>query len=442
MAGLRFQGFHAGADLRNVAEHSAVGVPEVPRLHTTAVGPLSGSAFVGRQPIFDRSLAVYGYELLYRRGYEDKAVITDRDSASAEIALGAFLEFGLDTLVADRRAFINLTRSVLLSGVCWQLPAERVVLELLEDLPADEAVLREVEALAAAGYRIALDDFVADDARTILLPHASIVKVDIESFDEAGLRAQMARFRDLRVDLVAERVETHDQLDLCRELGVGFFQGFFFARPTVLEGRRVPVERLTALKVLALLADAESPIHLLAEAVAADVKLSYQVLRFANSALSAPGSAIESIPAAIIRLGRNRLRAWLSVMALSGLEGKPPAVLSLALTRARMCEALAQAAGKSSPATWFMAGLFSTLDILLNAPLHQLLEGLPLTPGVVDAIANRSGELGESLNAVVAFERGEFSGARCGGLSPGDFSLAFRAALDWSREWETSLVAV
>lgn len=427
-----------------MAEHDPARSRPAPGLHApahpgAAPGLVGHSAFVGRQPIFDRSLEVYGYELLYRRGDEETAVVTDGDSASAEIALDAFLEFGLDTLVADRKAFINLTRNVLLSGVCWHLPPDRVVLELLEDLPCDPQVAAEVETLAAAGYRIALDDYVPNDPRAPLLPFTSIVKVDIEAFDEQTLRAEVARIGESPVALVAERIETHDQLEMCRGLGIGYFQGYFFARPTIVHGRRVPVERLTALKVLALLADPETPLNVLGQAVASDVKLSYQVLRFANSAFSAPASAIDSIPAAIMRIGRDRLRAWLSVMALSGLEGKPAAVLTLALTRAQMCEALARTAGVASPSTWFMAGLFSTLDILFNAPVDKLLEGLPLSPTIVSAIVHRSGDLGASIDAIVAYERGEWTGARSGRLTPGDFTAAFRAALEWTRHWETAL---
>jgi EAL and modified HD-GYP domain-containing signal transduction protein len=399
-------------------------------------GALSLSAFVGRQPIFDNRLAVYGYELLYRCSQTDIARFSDQDAASAEIALSAYLDFGLDTLVADRRAFINLTRAVLLSGFCRQLPPDRVVLEVLENMPCDEAVQREVEALASAGYQIALDDFAPNDPRTVLLPQASIVKVDIETFDEAALRTLLRPLHDAGVDLVAERVETREQLDLCRSLGMTYFQGFFFARPTTVQGRRIPVERLTALRVLALLADDESPLRVIAEAVAADVKLSYQVLRAVNSAASAPASPIESIPAAIMRLGRSQLRGWLSVMALSGLDGKPSAVVTLALTRARMCEGLAQASGAPASGTWFMTGLFSTLDLLFNAPLVELLDGLPLPPPVTDAIARRSGDLGAALDAVVAFERGEWNAVRCGRLTPRDFTRAFRSALDWTRDWE------
>ena len=225
---------------------------------------------------------------------------------------------------------------------------------------------------------------------------------------------------------------------MCQELGFGYFQGFFFARPALLQGRRVPVDRLTALRVLALLANDDAPLNVLAEAVAADVKLSFQVLRAANSAYSAAASPIDSIPAAIMRLGRNQLRAWLSVMALSGVESKPSAVLSLALTRARMCEALAVSAASG---TWFMAGLFSTLDLLFDAPLPRLLQDIPLRPAVVDSIVNRSGELGQALDAVVAFERGEWTSVHCGSLTPYDFTTAYRSALEWTREWEAAVVA-
>jgi EAL and modified HD-GYP domain-containing signal transduction protein len=440
-SGRRVQEIVACADLRRVSRTPLIAFPRSARLRTVSHDGAAASSFVGRQPIFDESLNVYGYELLYRRGDAAKAVFTDQDSASAEIALDAFLEFGFDTLVADRRAFINLTRTVLLSGFCSQLPPDRVVIEILENTVCDDDVVREVEALSANGYCVALDDFVADDERTKLLPHASIVKLDLEAFDEAALRRQTERLRGYPIELVAERVETREQLELCRELGFRYFQGFFFARPATMSGRRVPVERLTAMRALALLADDETPLDRLAEAVAADVKLSYQVLRAVNSAASAAAAPIDSIPTAIMRLGRNQLRAWLSVMALSGLERKPPALLSLALSRARMCEALATMRPGASAGTWFMAGLLSTLDALFDAPLPELLRDLPLSAAVVDAIVNRSGDLGSALNAAIAFERGDWSRVEYGSLTASDFTTAFRTALLWTQRWQDAAVA-
>jgi EAL and modified HD-GYP domain-containing signal transduction protein len=398
-----------------------------------------GAAFVGRQPILDHGLSTYGYELLYRAAGQDTATFLDGDSASAEVALNAYLEFGLDALAGDKRAFINVTRAVLLSGFCRQLPSDRVVLEVLENVPCDEAVVREVEGLAAEGYQIALDDYVARDARRPLIPFASLIKIDIEGASDACLRALTGELADSGLPLLAERVETQQDLARCEALGFTYFQGFFFARPATMRGRRVPVERLTALRVLTLLADPDTPLDLLARAVAADVKLSYQLLRAANSAARAPARPIDSIPGALTWIGRDQLRAWLSMLGLSGLHGKPPAVLTMALIRARMCERLAEHHQGAAPASWFMAGLFSALDLLFETPIERLLQELPVSRDVVDALVSRSGELGHALDAVLAFERGDWPATRYRRLNAGDFTVAYRSALEWVGQWEAQV---
>lgn len=401
-------------------------------------GPRSsyGAAFVGRQPILDHGLSTYGYELLYRAAGHNTATFVDGDSASAEVALSAYLEFGLDALAGEKRAFINVTRAVLLSGFCRQLPADRVVLEILEDVPCDDEVAREIEALAAEGYHIALDDYFAQDPRRPLLPLVSLVKIDIEGAGDHQLQSLTRELADAGIPLLAERVESQDDLARCEALGFTYFQGFFFARPATMRGRRIPVERLTALRVLALLADADTPLDVLARAVASDVKLSYQLLRAANSAARAPARAIESIPEALMWIGRDQLRAWLSMLGLSGLQGKPPAVLTMALIRARMCERLAAGQAGCAPASWFMAGLFSALDLLFETPIDRLLSELPVSREVVDALVSRSGSLGQALDAVLAFERGDWPATRYQQLTAGDFTAAYRAALEWVGQWE------
>jgi c-di-GMP phosphodiesterase len=203
----------------------------------------------------------------------------------------------------------------------------------------------------------------------------------------------------------------------------------------------VPVERMTALKVLAQLSDPNSSLDAIAEAVAADVKLSYQLLRAANSAATAHLAPVDSLPTALMRIGRHQLRSWITVLGLSGVTGKPPAVLTLALMRARMCEALALAVGQGQPATWFMAGLFSSLDLVFDAPIDRLIRDLDLSRPVADALVSRTGELGQTIDAVIAFERGDWSKVRCGGLTPRDFTAAYRSALQWVGEWEAALAA-
>jgi EAL and modified HD-GYP domain-containing signal transduction protein len=430
------------ADWWIVADGSVQSLRRPPALRPVpGAGPSYGAAFVGRQPILDRSLETYGYELLYRRAGQQGATFTDRDSASAEVALDAFLEFGLDALAGGRRAFINVTREVLLSEFCRELPAGQVVLEILEDQPCDDDVEHAVRALAERGFLIALDDYIDDDPRQRLLPWTSMIKLDVLGVDPSQLRARVSKLASGRAALLAERVESQEDLDRCRHLGFTYFQGYFFARPTTIKGRRIPVERLTALKVLAQLSDPNSSLDAIADSVAADVKLSYQLLRAANSAATAHLAPVDSLPTALMRIGRHQLRAWITVLGLSGATGKPPAVLALALQRARMCEALALAAGQGQPSTWFMAGLFSSLDLVFDAPLDRVIGDLNLAGPVVSALLSRSGELGQALDAVIAFERGDWAKVRCGGLTPRDFTTAYRSALQWVGEWEAALAA-
>jgi c-di-GMP phosphodiesterase len=397
------------------------------------------SAFIGRQPILDSQLAVFGYELLFRRSHSVNAAhVMDGDMASARVVLDSWLEFGLDALVADRRAFINAGRSFLVEGVGFELPKERVVIEILEDVPCDSEVVSAVEALATAGYLLALDDFVFRDELKALLGHATFVKVDVSAFDEAALESQIQALGGYSAALVAERVETLAMFERCRALGFRYFQGFFFARPTIVQKRRVPVERLAALRVLALLADDDTPLDSLVDAVSSDVRLSYQVLRAFNSAFYGMTTRVESLREAIVFLGRNRLRHWVTLMALSGLEGRPPEVLTLALVRAKMCEALGASLPGTSSSVWFTAGLFSSVDLFVEAPLKDVLASLPLSPEIVAAVTNGAGRLGAGLSAVLAFERGDWSRVTCESLAPRDFTAAYHLALGWAREWERS----
>lgn len=400
-----------------------------------SVPSTSIAAFIGRQPILDRQQSVYGYELLFRDGDVTTANIVHKETATAQVVLDSFLEFGLDALVGDRLAFINATRAFLIDGLSRQLPRDRVVVEVLEDVPPDAEVTAEVQALGSAGYRVALDDFVFEDARTMLLPYVSIVKLDISAFDHATLSACAERLRAYPVELVAERVETTEEFERCRALGCQYFQGFFFARPTTLLGRRVPVERLAALRVLTLLADDETPLPELVEAVAADVTLSFQVLRLINSAFFARATRVQSLRDGVMLLGRDRLRGWVTLMALSGIEARPAELLMLALVRAKMCETLGARLSVSSPATWFTAGLFSALDLFFEAPLPELLAALPLSPEVTAAVVDRSGHLGAVLDAVVAFERTDWGRVRCAQLDARDFMVSYGSAVQWADEW-------
>ncbi len=195
--------------------------------------------YVGRQPIYDRDLSVVAYELLFRGDeHDDQARFSDPDEASARVMLNTFLEIGLDKIVGDHRAYINLPRSFIVGPFPVPLPQDRVVLEILEDIEVDDTLVEALGRLAAAGYRIALDDFDGRPELEPLLALAHIVKLDVQATPPDLLATRYARLRAMGVELVAEKVETRDDFDRCRAMGFDYFQGYYLCRPTVVSGAR------------------------------------------------------------------------------------------------------------------------------------------------------------------------------------------------------------
>ena len=198
---------------------------------------------IGRQPIYDRDLRVFGYELLFRSAGADQAAIVDGERATSDVVLNALVEIGLDRLVGDAHAFINLTHSFVLSGYPTALPPDRVVLEILESAPADDELVGAVRGLREAGYTVALDDFNFRDSLRPLVETATIVKLDLQALGRSGVEANVRRLRGYNVRLLAEKVETHDDLAFCRDLGFDYYQGYFFCKPDLVRERRVPGSR-------------------------------------------------------------------------------------------------------------------------------------------------------------------------------------------------------
>ena len=213
--------------------------------------------YIGRQPIYDRKLDVYAYELLFRAASDNSANFTDGDKATSDVIVNTFLEIGLDNIVGNRLAFINLTRAFFVGEHTISLPRDRVVLELLEDIEADEEVINSVKRLSEQGYSIALDDFIYHESLQPLVQLADIVKIDIMAMSRDEIREHVQALRQHPLRLLAEKVETQEEHDYCMELGFDYFQGYFFAQPKVIRGQRLPNNRLAILKLLSRLQDPE-----------------------------------------------------------------------------------------------------------------------------------------------------------------------------------------
>jgi EAL and modified HD-GYP domain-containing signal transduction protein len=364
-----------------------------------------GTVYLGRQPIHGADREIRAYELLYRRQASDtKASFQDADQASADVMLKAFLEIGLSAVSPEQPVFINHTRHLLTLDPI--LPPDRCVVEVLEDVTADRETVGCLRRLKKRHYRIALDDFVYDDALRPMIEIADYVKLDLLDLGSVGFLEQMGLLRPFGVCIVAEKIESEAEFRWCRNLGCDLFQGYYLRRPEVLAGRRIPSSRLSVLSLLAECADLENSAGVIAGIIARDAPLTYGLMRLANSALYRRRSEIRSPAQAVTLLGMDFVFRWATLLALSGNDDCPAGYLEAALQRARMSELLGTHYHCSSQEA-YITGLLSTLDAIFNAPIEDLIAPLPIDIRFKRAILQREGALGAVLDAVMDYEGGE-----------------------------------
>ena len=392
---------------------------------------INDGVIVARQPIFDAGWDVIAYELLYRPLSDDAAPVGP-EAMTAGVLANAFSELGLDLLVGDRPAHINVTRDFLLDMRPLPLEPRRTVLELVEDQQVDKALIAVLEEAVGDGFTLALDDFRHAPKMDALLDLASIVKLDVRELDARQLEAEVRKLSGRsNLTLVAEKVETAEEYELCRELEFDAYQGYFFALPELSRTPGTPTKELGTLCALAA-TDENTTLEELEAIVRRDAGLSHKLLRYANSAHVSPLRPIESLRHAVTMIGAVPIRRWGLLMALSGLRDAPSHLLEVALLRARMSELLAPSM-RAAPDRAFTAGLFSLLDALTGREMDELVAELKFDERLSDALVRHDGPEGAVLDATLAYERGAFDDAAFH-VRPDVLADAYTQALRWSDE--------
>jgi len=399
--------------------------------------PAAGDAallLVARQALYDRAKTVTSYELLYRRSEKaSKAEVIDGNKATLQVITNSVLEIGLDRLADDLPVHINYPQELLIKASPLPVHPQRVVIEVLEDVRCTPGVVAGIKAMRERGHRIALDDFVPTTSDTALLPFADMIKLDISQYQPADLAKLVGLLKRRKVTLVAERVETAAEFDRCVELGFDSFQGYFLQHPKTFSAKPVPSSRLGTLRLVAILQSDDTSINEVEQMISQDISLSYRVLRCINSSYYNFTREIDSIRQAIVILGFEKLRQLCALIALQGLEDRPPSVFIDAMTRARMCELLGRLRGFRETPPLFITGLFSTLDALTGLSMTELLRVLPLAPPVVKALTTQDGELGKLLREVIAFERGEWTEGAFEGVQVEAVQNVYLEAVAWAK---------
>jgi c-di-GMP-related signal transduction protein len=395
---------------------------------------------IGRQPIFDRDLAVMGYELLFRTvgsradpGRANHAVQAVGDLLTADVLFGSIV-IGIDRLVGDKHLFCNASRGVLTGEIPIVLPPDRTVVEILESVVPDDDVLAGCRRLREEGFTLALDDFSWFEGAEPLLEMASIVKIDLRATKIADQVKLIERCRPFDVTIVAEKVETVDEFRRCQAMDFDYFQGYLLARPLAVSGRALDPNRANRLRLSARLLDAECPLSEIEEIVRCDPAMVRQLLQLASAgAAGGLRRNIRTLREALVLVGWRHLQSWVSLLLVTDkLAPARHEAITTALTRARMCELVARTFDRSLLESAFVAGLVSSFGSLLGLPLEEVLEPMSLHPDIRKAVLTGAGRLGTLIADVSDFLLGRPEAATRCGISEMALSDASLKALTWA----------
>jgi c-di-GMP-related signal transduction protein len=373
--------------------------------------------FLGRQPILDRNQNLAAFELLFRSGHFNGAQIEDDVFASATVINHAFSELGVETVLGKHTGFINLSAPLIMSDVIELLPRNKVVLEILETVRVTDQLVQRCLELKQAGFTLALDDFTGrEDEFKPLLDIVDIVKVDVQHMDDATLRETTHRLQQLPVRLLAEKVDSREQVERCLALGYELFQGYYFARPSIITGKRLGRAETALMRLLSLvLSDADTP--QIESVFGQNPDLGVNLIKLLNSVAVGGKDRIDSLRDALTVLGRTQLQRWLQVLLFT-LSSAPAAefpspLLILAATRGKLMELIAHGlrpADRDFHDKAFMTGILSLVNALLGMSMAEILGPMPVDEDVRYGLIRRSGPLGSMLLLVEALEESELMG--------------------------------
>lgn len=370
--------------------------------------------FLGRQPILGREQKLFAYELFFRDGLiatGNRAEILDPTHATATVIANAFAELSTNDVLGPYRGFINVDRDILFSDLIEALPQQLVALEILESVKPTPEVLARCQQLHDLGFMLAADDVIeVNELSRPLLALADIIKVDIQNMEAGRLRAVVEQLKPFGKKLLAEKVETAEQLSLCQSLDFDLFQGYFFAKPTLIVGKKLNPSQLVLIRLLGLVFE-DADTSAIEAAFKTEPGLTVNMLRLTNSVACGLSINVTSLRHAITILGRRQLQRWLQLLIFTtpkgGTQGVNP-LLQLAATRGRVMELIAERVvprNREFADHSFMVGIMSLMPALLGMQMADILDQLPVAQRVKQALLDYAGQHGLMLRLVEATEQ-------------------------------------
>ncbi len=393
--------------------------------------------YVARQPIFDIKKCIFGYELLFRTDMANFFPEIEGNSATSQLLSNSFLNIGIEKIAGSNLAFINFTQELLLKQLPLMFSQDRLVVEILENVQPDVAVIEACQEIALNGFIIVLDDFFYKPSLEPLIEVADIIKIDIKATPLEEIGELVKKMTERGVDLLAEKVETHDEYKKALKMGFRYFQGFFFSKPEVLLGKEISTPQMQLLEIMAEVNKEDFEFNRLEKMIVRDASISYKLMRLINSAFFKRAKEISSIRQAIVMIGEAGIRRFLSLISMAGLAAnKPDELIRVSLVRAKFCELLGNHSGNGEPSELFTLGLFSLIDAIMDDSMENLMSQIPLSSNIKEALISGTGDLSGYLSLVESYERGYWGeieeAANIIGIDQGDLPRQYMESLSWA----------
>jgi len=363
--------------------------------------------FIARQPIFNVHRKLYAYELLYR-GYKDATLENiNGERATTSLLSSAFLTEGIEVISGTRPCFINFTEDLLIKKIPLSLPKTKIVVEILENVRPTQDVINACQHLINQGYTLALDDFIYQKSLDPLIELAQIIKIDFRLTPVDTIHRTLYHLRRFKPKLLAEKIETIEEFSQAVKLGFTYFQGYFFSRPENIRIKELTAAKINMFRLLAEVSLKSTTLEKLHKIISVDISISYKLLRFLNSAYFYRLEKVKTVKHAIAYLGERELRRFILLVLISELSSdKPDELVRMALVRAKFCELLGEASSFSYDSSeLFLLGMFSFIDVMLDSPMAQIMEKLPVSQQIKSALNEQVGDYAVFLDIMRYYER-------------------------------------
>lgn len=393
----------------------------------------STNVMVARQPVYNQNLGIYAYEFLFRCNNRTIDTI-DATDASGEVLSNFIFHFNMEDMMCGRKAILNTTPEFLSTILNMPLPAKKIILDITEDTPIDKEILDKLRKLTEKGYEISVGGIKYLDDILTYAEYFDIYRVNSKTVEKSLFLSLPEKFKKCkRINLLATMMETMPEYMQATQKGYEFAQGYFLSHPQEYIEKTLPDNKIAILNLLATVFSDDSTIEELNKIISEDVALSFKLLKLINSPFFSLASNVESIRNALVLLGRTEIRNFAAIITLKDCDDQPLAMIEIALLRAKICELLAESANLDSDG-YFTVGMFSALDLLMNAPIKQILDQLPLSNELKDGILLKKGGLGQALECATSIEEGQLEDVNFGELSNTEILKVYHRAIKWSED--------